>query len=509
MGIKTLSFFSSGPDWTEQAIQKACTAEVVATSSDDHQRVPPGTRSPAVRHLSLLFLGAFSLLLLLPIGVEAAKPLCGDGKCAGGETSATCPADCGAPSGVCGDGICNVDESCSTCAQDCGVCPPASCNNDGICNAGEDCINCPGDCAGVTGGKPNLRYCCGADTCSATLCGPSCGSLSQTVCGNGILESGEECDDGNLVSGDGCSLLCTIETASAAVPANQFNVGDSIGEGEASDGTVGEPHHETVWSTGYLGSDVVNSLNERLEAQNAAAYYENNSTRDTTFNRAISGSVMADFADQALEIVGAAASGVPTASAGMVTVLLGNNDVCADTLDGMTDPATFETQFRAGLDILAASPSTKSAAIHVSGIPAIYWLWEAKRSDFWCRAFAWPFVPCQNLLGNPADDCVSAESRLNPDVIYDGDGLNCQRRKQFHARIRDEYNPILKNVLGEYRASAVLPNAKFVDVLDVRFGSMHVNGGDCFHPSAAGHALLAEKQWCRTPWGANDPLCTP
>jgi cysteine-rich repeat protein len=31
------------------------------------------------------------------------------------------------------------------------------------------------------------------------------------VCGNGKLEAGEQCDDGNTVSGDGCSCTCTIE----------------------------------------------------------------------------------------------------------------------------------------------------------------------------------------------------------------------------------------------------------------------------------------------------------
>lgn len=191
----------------------------------------------------------------------------------------------------------------------------------------------------------------------------------------------------------------------------------------------------------------------------------------------------------------------------MVSVLLGANDVCADTLDGMTEPALFEAQFRAGLDILKNSAATRGAAIRVSSIPAIYWLWEAKRTDFLCRVFVWPLVPCGNLLDNPTDDCASAESRLNPDVIYSGDGPNCVRRKEFHARIRGVYNPILQDVLGEY--SATLPNAHYVDVFDVRFGDSHVNDGDCFHPSAAGHALLAEKQWCRSPWGANDPLCTP
>ncbi len=31
------------------------------------------------------------------------------------------------------------------------------------------------------------------------------------VCGNGVIESGEECDDGNTVSGDGCSATCQTE----------------------------------------------------------------------------------------------------------------------------------------------------------------------------------------------------------------------------------------------------------------------------------------------------------
>ena len=51
-----------------------------------------------------------------------------------------------------------------------------------------------------------------------------------------------------------------------ALPVNQFNIGDSIGEGEAAEGTIGEPHHETVWSTGYNGADSVNALNERFDA---------------------------------------------------------------------------------------------------------------------------------------------------------------------------------------------------------------------------------------------------
>ena len=36
-------------------------------------------------------------------------------------------------------------------------------------------------------------------------------SQNQSICGNSILESGEICDDGNLITGDGCSSICQIE----------------------------------------------------------------------------------------------------------------------------------------------------------------------------------------------------------------------------------------------------------------------------------------------------------
>jgi cysteine-rich repeat protein len=521
-----------------------------------------------------VFLPVLSILLLaLASDSWGAKPVpaCGDGKCSGGETASSCP-------------------------QDCTPAPPPVCNNDGTCNAGEDCLSCPGDCAGVTGGKPAGRYCCGArGYCDPLRCGPDCGTPLTPFCGDGAVDPGEECDDrresavcdadctfrfcgdltvnltageqcdaggesaacdadctfaacgdgalnaaagetcddGNVVSGDGCSAVCLAEPPSpfcgdgsvdpgeecddgntvpgdgcsadcrvenpALVPSNQFTIGDSIGEGEAADGTVGEVHHEAVWSTGYDAGDVVASLNERFELAGPADYFENGVAWDPVFNHALSGAVMADFAAQAGSVA-AAAPAVPTASAGMITVLMGNNDVCAPTLGEMTDPAVFEAQYRAGLDVLAGSERTRDARIHVSSIPAIYWLWEAKRTNLTCRYFVWPFVPCENLLDSPADDCASDESRQNPDVVYPGDGAGCVRRKTFHARIRDVYNPILRNVLQEYRDGGSLPNAYYVDVFGVRFESAHVNSGDCFHPSKAGHALLAEQEWAGSPW---------
>jgi lysophospholipase L1-like esterase len=293
-------------------------------------------------------------------------------------------------------------------------------------------------------------------------------------------------------------------------PLNLFNIGNSIGEGSAADGVIGSINHETVWSTGYDPEDIVFTLNERFQYIDPIGYYENDATRDSIFNRADEGDEMGDFVAQANEVVAAAAA-TPSGKVGMVTVFLGNNDVCTDEVGTMTNPGLFEMQYRAGLDVLAASNATKDAYIHVSGIPAIYWLWIAKRSSFWCRVLVWPRVPCQELLANPSVGCISEESDLDPDTDYAGDveGSVCERRKIFHRAIRDDYNRILRDVLREYKENGLLPNAYYIDIFDIKFDDEHVNGGDCFHPSVEGHRVLAEEHWCRSPWNIDDQLCMP
>jgi cysteine-rich repeat protein len=43
-------------------------------------------------------------------------------------------------------------------------------------------------------------------------CDDSC-QIEIDICGNGIIGAGEQCDDGNMISGDGCSDSCLIETS--------------------------------------------------------------------------------------------------------------------------------------------------------------------------------------------------------------------------------------------------------------------------------------------------------
>ncbi len=68
-------------------------------------------------------------------------------------------------------------------------------------------------------------------------------SVVPLVCGDGIVEPGERCDDGNTTNGDGCSSLCAWETRSeieandTPATANAFAVGTLI---SGSIATVGD-----------------------------------------------------------------------------------------------------------------------------------------------------------------------------------------------------------------------------------------------------------------------------
>ncbi len=49
------------------------------------------------------------------------------------------------------------------------------------------------------------------------------GYVPAPVCGNNTIESSETCDDGNAISGDGCSSSCQVETPPAEIPSIVIN----------------------------------------------------------------------------------------------------------------------------------------------------------------------------------------------------------------------------------------------------------------------------------------------
>jgi cysteine-rich repeat protein len=89
---------------------------------------------------------------------------------------------------ACDDGA-NLTGYGDGCAPGCNL--PASCG-DGTINAvfGEECDQGVND--GSYGG-----------------CTAAC--VRAERCGDGVVQQNEQCDDGNLLSGDGCSAICTAE----------------------------------------------------------------------------------------------------------------------------------------------------------------------------------------------------------------------------------------------------------------------------------------------------------
>jgi cysteine-rich repeat protein len=95
-------------------------------------------------------------------------------------------------------------------------CANQPCGN-GRLDPGETCDDgnqsdgdrCPADCVlpGCGNGKLDPQETC--EPPGTAACDAQCRKV--TGCGNGILDAGETCDDGNRLTGDGCAADCTLE----------------------------------------------------------------------------------------------------------------------------------------------------------------------------------------------------------------------------------------------------------------------------------------------------------
>src|SRR5262245_17057818 len=89
------------------------------------------------------------------------------------------------------------------------------------------CASPSGSSGGVCGDgqRSDTEQCDDGNLVSGDGCSSIC--TLDGRCGDGVMGSGEACDDGNLVSGDGCSSTCTLEAPTC---------GDGVmGAGEACD----------------------------------------------------------------------------------------------------------------------------------------------------------------------------------------------------------------------------------------------------------------------------------
>lgn len=236
-------------------------------------------------------------------------------------------------------------------------------------------------------------------------------------------------------------------------------VGDSITQAASSGGSLGTDYPANSWSTG-TNSTVKSHL---LRLQSAGAQIGAN-----VFNRSVSGAKVADLNAQMATVVPLQ----PT----YLTVLIGGNDLCTDTVAQMTSVADFRTSFEAAMATITAGSS--STRIYVVSIPNAYQLWQLFRNDFWART-VWALGDiCQSLLANPT-------STQTADV---------QRREQVRQR-NVAFNAELAAVCAIHAHCRFDGNAVF----NTAFARSDVSG-DYFHPSIAGQAKLAQVSWTAGFW---------
>ncbi len=98
---------------------------------------------------------------------------------------------------ICGDGYCGSSESCSSCPLDC---CPLICGN-GLVNPGETCDD----------GNTDTETCGDSATQSGSYCNATCSA---------VLSLSEQCDDGNAVDTDACLSTCVNASCGDAICGN-------------------------------------------------------------------------------------------------------------------------------------------------------------------------------------------------------------------------------------------------------------------------------------------------
>ncbi|MCV0402579.1 MAG: PKD domain-containing protein [Chloroflexi bacterium] len=254
-------------------------------------------------------------------------------------------------------------------------------------------------------------------------------------------------------------LLTAVPRSAAAdtapLPASMAAVGDSITQAASTGGSLGADYPQNSWATGTNAT--VNSHALRLQTLGAPI-------AQTTYNRSVSGAKVADLPGQMSTVV-------PLQPA-YLTVLIGGNDLCTDTVAQMTSVTDFRSSFASAMSTIASgSPSTY---VYVVSIPDVYQLWSLFRNNFWARLVWSSAGICQSLLANPG-------STSQADV---------QRREQVRQR-NIAFNTQLAEVCAAHASRCRFDgNAVF----NTQLTRSDVSG-DYFHPSLSGQARLAQTSW--------------
>ncbi|MEU8505039.1 GDSL-type esterase/lipase family protein [Streptomyces brevispora] len=232
-------------------------------------------------------------------------------------------------------------------------------------------------------------------------------------------------------------------------PGSVAAVGDSITRGFDACSVLADCP-EASWSTGT--DSTVRSLAVRLLGASGAA--------ERSWNHAETGARIAQLPEQ----MALAAKEDPD----LVTVMIGANDACRDSVRVMTPVADFRASFEASMrQLRSTAPKTQ---VYVSSVPDLKRLWSTGRGNQLGKEI-WKLGICKSMLGDADDMSASAVAR--------------------RAAVRERvvaYNDVLREVCARD------PRCRYDGgaVFDYRFTGKQLSPWDWFHPGRNGQARLAE-----------------
>lgn len=232
------------------------------------------------------------------------------------------------------------------------------------------------------------------------------------------------------------------------------SLGDSVSRGVGACG-LPSPCDELSWTTGT--DPAVSSVRQRL-----ARAWGVDDVR--TANVARAGARADDLPGQA--------RAVAQAGRGLVTVLIGANDVCTPSVEAMTNPKAFRASVDEALGVLSAD--APGADVLVVLLPDLTDLWAGARDDPAAVA-AWADERvCSSLLSAPGSDAPEDQAR----------------RQQVAQRVTD--------LNAELVAACAAQPRCFDDggsLAQWSPGPGDLSEVDHFHPSARSQAAFAELIW--------------
>jgi cysteine-rich repeat protein len=152
----------------------------------------------------------------------------------------------------CGDGMTCQANACAPTPLECTDAPATECadKTPNACQVATFSCSADHKCVAATDPAKRGQACDTADATKVCFDGACVAAAAPTACGNGKLEAGEDCDDGNTANFDGCDSACVLEQDARIISLQQqfthdtFCTKDGLGEALAA---AAQPTIQQTW----------------------------------------------------------------------------------------------------------------------------------------------------------------------------------------------------------------------------------------------------------------------